>query len=142
MKTLKLTLLSIVAFAFFSCDKDEQREPSIVGKWEFSKISNSSTSGKNDMSDYPNIPGCSKDYFLFFSNNTSIEGKHEEECHQDTEAYKWRRNEGNFSLENRYGYDQYYVEFINENIIKLSGGTAAKPSTKSTAFYILERVRR
>lgn len=142
MKTLKLTLLSIVTFVFFSCDKDDQVEPSIVGKWEFTKISNSSTSGKNDMSDYPNIPGCSKDYFLFFSNNTSIEGKHEEECHQDTEAYKWYKSEGKFILENRYGFHQYHAELTSQNTIKLTGNNAVKASTKSTTFYILKRVRR
>lgn len=139
MKKLKLLLLSIISIFAISCDNDNPKELTIIGKWEYDKVGFDGQAKKTVIEDYPNLPGCSKDYLLFFKNHTSIEGKYLEECHQYMEAYKWNGSEKNFTLENRYGFNQYYVELINENTIKLNAGSPLKTSEK---FYLLKRVQR
>ncbi len=142
MKKLKLLLLSIISIFAISCDNDNPKELSIIGKWEYDKVGfdgQADKTKKTVIEDYPNLPDCSKDYLLFFENHTSIEGKHLEECHQYMEAYKWHGSEKNFTLENRYGYNQYYAELVNDNTIKLVESSSQKSYER---FYLLKRVQR
>ncbi|MES2812022.1 MAG: lipocalin family protein [Bacteroidota bacterium] len=70
MKTIKRTLLFLGLTLFtFSCSKDEsENEPSIVGKWNYSKIDNTDDGVENFVDYVQDDSSCSKDNYNFVAN--------------------------------------------------------------------------
>ncbi len=74
MKAIKRILLFFGLSIFtLSCSKDEpqietQSEPSIVGKWNYSKIDNTDDGIENFVDYIQDDSSCSSDYYYFYAN--------------------------------------------------------------------------
>lgn len=95
MKNFKILFLSVVAagLTLTSCNKDDDKKnASIEGKWTASK-QGISAQGVESLSDYPNEPGCNKDYVEFNEGGNFKDVSYfGDDCEMDTTTGTWSRN--------------------------------------------------
>ena len=87
---LKLTSIFLVFISVVSCSKDDDKavEPSIVGKWEFSKQVTYDNSNQEVITDYTHRCSAQKD-FLQFTTGTMNDSYSQSNCQSDTDQYSY-----------------------------------------------------
>ena len=87
---LKLTSIFLVFISVVSCSKDDDKvvEPSIVGKWEFSKSIIYNAQNQEELIDYTHKCSTNKD-FLQFTTGTMNDSYSQSNCQSDTDQYSY-----------------------------------------------------
>ena len=126
MKNLK-TIISIfvVVILSISCSKEDEKPPSLIGKWEFVKqidYEPNNVLGPEKEPDF-NSPNCNKGYFEFKENNQLFFGIYD-------------RTSCNFALaEGRYIFDG---KFISAEIIVPFNGSIIIIKTLSATDLVID----
>jgi hypothetical protein len=82
-------ILFALTTLFFSCAKDDEVPPSIIGKWEFvSQINYDAAGTPGAENNYSiNRPNCSKCYLINKENNMSVYGDFNSTCEVTERSY-------------------------------------------------------
>ncbi len=96
MKKIVKVFVSIIAFGLItvSCNKDDDKETSIEGKWIISK-EGAKVNGQEALVDHVHAVGCEKDYTLFSANGVAKDydfTKVGTTCDEDIETYSYVRD--------------------------------------------------
>jgi hypothetical protein len=95
-KMSKLSVLFVAALAlgmsFVSCDKDDDKDAAIEGKWYFSKIAYTIGTDATPETDYQNDCSTKKDFIELKTGGVSIEGFHNSECVLDQDTSTWSKS--------------------------------------------------
>jgi hypothetical protein len=147
MKTFKILLLSFITFLSISCEKDEQPEPTLYGKWEYHHAGRRSTTKTVSavMGYYPgNVPGCKMDYLNFERDKTVLHGDFQDGCEQYINPGTWSLNGKILTLQGIEEPGRYEIEYLDNTTLKLAWYYRNNPD-KTTQdkvgydFYIFKR---
>lgn len=140
MKKFKqLVLLFLVAsVTLVSCNKDDDKEASIEGSWEFSKVG-TLVSGQEFLVDYDHTTGCSKDYTEIIAGGTVKDHYFEDlgnGCEEGIDNGTWSRSGNNITV-------NFSGEVTTAEILELSSTTlklkATDPDTGDVYLSVLTR---
>jgi threonine dehydrogenase-like Zn-dependent dehydrogenase len=97
LKTMKkLSVLFVAALAlgmsFVSCDKDDDKDAAIEGKWYFSKIAYTIGTDATTETDFPNACSTKKDFIELKTGGVSIDGTYDENCVLDQDTSTWSKS--------------------------------------------------
>jgi hypothetical protein len=95
-KMSKLSVLFVAALAlgmsFVSCDKDDDKDAAIEGKWYFSKFAYTIGTTAIPEIDYPNACSSKKDFIELKTGAVSIIGLYNSECVLGQDTSTWSKS--------------------------------------------------
>lgn len=119
MKKIIILLVSIITISLVavSCNKDDNDNDLIDGKWIFSKVGYEGYTGGDMLTDYEHTAGCNKDYLVVTSGGQISFFSYEKEgsvCSESIDTGTWVKNGNTISIS--FGG----VVFLEAEIINLT----------------------
>jgi hypothetical protein len=141
MKKLGILFVSALALgmSFVSCNKDDENETSIEGKWTETNYSYSSDGGKTFKNEVAqNEPGCGKDYLEFASGSIFNSVSYEtDKCVEYKTKGTWSKNGNTITVTNDGETETATIEELNNSTLKIkSTSSETDPTTNITYNYI------
>lgn len=135
MKKIFLLAIAFVSFATVtSCDKDDDAQASLEGKWELSKTGIAG-SGQEALTDYEHQEGCAKDFVMINATTFADHTFFGTTCEEDITTATYTRS-GN-TLTVTEGTETYTMEIktLDGNTLKLYATSPDLPGLTGVAVY-------
>jgi hypothetical protein len=121
MKKLSILFVAVLALgiSFVSCSKDDDNEApgAIEGKWNYSKIQTTAAGINSPEIDYPNTPGCSKDFIELKTGGVANEGTYESaKCELNLDVTTWKKDGNKLTI---VGDEVYEIVSVTNTTLKL-----------------------
>lgn len=134
-KQLKMFISVIVIIIVTSCSKDDDKvtEPSIVGKWEFSKEVTYNESNQEALVDYTHRCETKKDYMQFESNANYKDSHSTYNCQSEENTFTYVFENGIVKLYNDGTLQSYTirVKSLTSNELRIKYESSTSPTDKA-----------
>jgi hypothetical protein len=132
LKTMKkLSVLFVAALAlgmsFVSCDKDDDKDAAIEGKWYFSKLAYTYGTTAIPEIDFPNACSTKKDFIELKTGGVSIEGSYDSECVLDQYTSTWSKSGNTLVLDG----ENFEILSLTNTTIKVKSSYTEEGETVS-----------
>ncbi len=135
-KMSKLSVLFVAALAlgmsFVSCDKDDDKDAAIEGKWYFSKIAITGGTDATPEIDFPNECSTKKDFIELKTGGVSIEGSYDSECVLDQYTSTWSKSGNTLVLDG----ESVEILTLTNTIIKVKSSYTDLDETVSVVITL------
>jgi hypothetical protein len=139
MKKLSVLFVAVLALgiSFVSCSKDDDNEAAgaIEGKWNYSKIQTTAAGQTSPEIDYPNTPGCNKDYIELKTGGVANGGTYEgTKCELDLDVTTWKKDGNKLTI---VGDEVYEIVSVTNTTLKLKYSYTEAGQTFSFTIILL-----
>jgi hypothetical protein len=135
-KMSKLSVLFVAALAlgmsFVSCDKDDDKDAAIEGKWYFSKIAYTIGTDAIPEIDYPNACSSKKDFIELKTGAVSIDGSYDDNCVLDQSTSTWSKSGNTLVLDG----ENFEILSLTDTTIKLKQSYTEAGETVSVGITL------
>ena len=134
-KWLKASLSILVLTIVTSCSKDDDKvaEPSIVGKWEFSKEVTYDELNQEVLEDYTHRCESKKDFMQFESNGNYNDSNSTSDCQSEENAFTYVFENGMVKLYSNGVALSYAIKVksLTNNELRIKYENSSSPTSKA-----------
>ncbi|WP_268845978.1 lipocalin family protein [Flavobacterium aestivum] len=122
MKKLSVLFVSVLALgmSFVSCSKDDDKEASIEGKWNYSTAAITTNGIEVPFNDYiDNQANCAKDYLELKTAGVANSGEYSSDCKLTVDTGTWKKDGNKLTVVSDGESTSFEVVSVTDSTLKL-----------------------